>query len=82
MTPVSVRLFAGAAEAFGTDEAELEDVTDLASVVESLKKLGDDRLGEVLEQCSFFVDGEHRNSLAGPVPGGARVDVLPPFAGG
>lgn len=82
MTRVSVRLFAGAAEAFGGSRTEVEEVTDLESVVRKLAATGDDHLRDVLDQCSFFVDGEHRTSLAEPVPDGARIDVLPPFAGG
>ena len=81
MSRVSVRLFAGAAEAFGAATAEVDGVADLAGLVVELA--GDDeRRWEVLDQCSFFVDGEHQRELDAAVPDGCQVDVLPPFAGG
>ncbi len=82
MTRVSIRLFAGAAEAFGGAETELEGVSDLADLVERLSADRDERLREILDQCSYFIDGEHCSKLDTPVPPGSRVDVLPPFAGG
>ena len=81
MTRVRVRLFAGAAEAFGRPETEVEEVSDLSGLITELS--GEDtRLSEILDQCSFFVDGEHHRSLDTALPDGCRVDVLPPFAGG
>ena len=82
MSQVSVRLFAAAAEAFGSSETRLENVTDLNSLVDGLAAGRPEGLRLILEQCSFFIDGEHRTSLNSPVPAGGRVDVLPPFAGG
>ena len=82
MKPVKVRLFAGAAEAFGGSETELEGVADLTALVDRLCAGRDDKLRKVLDQCSFFVDDEHWRSSDGPIPDGATVDVLPPFAGG
>lgn len=82
MSRISVRLFAAAAEAFGASETEVTDVTDLAGVVGALAEGRPERLRAILDQCSFFIDGEHRTSLDVAVPDGARVDVLPPFAGG
>lgn len=81
MSRVAVRLFAGAAEALGTTETEVDGVSTLAGLVESLAA-GDAHRAEVLDQCSFFVDGEHRKELDAALPTGCRVDVLPPFAGG
>ncbi len=90
MSQVSVRLFGGAAAAFGAQEVEAGPVDDLAGMVEWLSREGAERSGspdperlrEVLDQCSFFVDGEHYRSLGTSLPDGCRVDVLPPFAGG
>lgn len=89
MSQVNVRLFGGAAEAFGASEVEADAVTDLAGLVDWLVQSGSGerevdrgRLQEILDQCSFFVDGDHQRSLETPVPEGSRVDVLPPFAGG
>ena len=81
MSRVSVRLFAGAAEAFGETEAEVAQVTDLSGLVGELAG-GDSHLLQVLNQCSFFVDGEHCRTLDTALPDQCRVDVLPPFAGG
>jgi molybdopterin synthase sulfur carrier subunit len=75
----SVRYFAAAAEAAGREEEEL-----VASTVAQLKALLVERYGEpmrkVLASGSFLVDGVVRRDDAAPI--GARVDVLPPFAGG
>ena len=74
-----VRYFAAAAEAAGV-EAETLDV----STVGELKALLATRFGEpmkkVLASGSFLVDGVVSRDDAVRV--GARVDVLPPFAGG
>jgi molybdopterin converting factor small subunit len=81
LSRVSVRLFAGAAEAFGSTEAELDGVATLADMTDALAD-DDARLREVLDQCSFFVDGEHRREFDTALPDSCKVDVLPPFAGG
>lgn len=38
-------------------------------------------LAQVMEQCSFLVNGT-RSDADAPLTDGDRVDVLPPFAGG
>ena len=81
MSRVTVRLFAGAAEAFGSGETELEDVPDLAALVNELSS-DDGEIRRVLGKCSFFVDGEHQRDLKTALADGSRVDLLPPFAGG
>lgn len=76
---VEVRYFAAAAEAAGVEEEQLD-----AATVGALKDLLAARYGaamqRVLASGSFLVDGvvSRDPSLAL----GARVDVLPPFAGG
>ena len=76
---VSVRYFAAAAEAAGVEDEQLE-----ADTVGELKALLAARYGAAMERVlasgSFLVDGvvSRDPSLAL----GARVDVLPPFAGG
>jgi molybdopterin converting factor small subunit len=40
------------------------------------------RLERVLTACSFLVDGTQTRDRSLPLPSGAVVDVLPPFAGG
>ena len=83
---VEIHYFAAARAAAGV---ERESVT-----AATLGELLDDRaahhrgttdagmsLGEIFDRCTFLVDG--RNSGRDTPPAGAaRVDVLPPFAGG
>ena len=75
----NVRYFAAAAEAAGREEEEL-----VASTVAELKALLVEKYGEsmrkVLASGSFLVDGVV--SRDDSVAIGARIDVLPPFAGG
>ena len=74
-----VRYFAAAAEAAGVEEETLD-----VSTVGELKGMLLTRFGEpmkkVLASGSFLVDGVV--SREDTVRIGARVDVLPPFAGG
>jgi molybdopterin converting factor small subunit len=77
---VLVRYFAAAAEAAGRDEESVAG----ASTVGDLRALLVDRYGEgmarVLASGSFLVDGVVSRDDSRAL--GARVDVLPPFAGG
>ena len=74
-----VRYFAAAAEAAGLEAEQLS-----AATVGELKTLLVQRYGEpmqrVLRAGSFLVDGIVSRDDARAI--GARVDVLPPFAGG
>ena len=76
---VLVRYFAAAAEAAGVEEETLQ-----ATTVGDLKVLLSERYGEpmkkVLASGSFLVDGVVSRDDAVGI--GARIDVLPPFAGG
>ena len=76
---VEVRYFAAAAEAAGVEEEMLD-----ASTVGELRALLADRYGAPMERVlasgSFLVDGVVSRDPS--VALGARVDVLPPFAGG
>lgn len=76
---VEVRYFAAAAEAAGC-----ESETVAASTVGALKAVLISRYGDpmarVLASGSFLVDGVVSRDDARAL--GARVDVLPPFAGG
>ena len=79
---MKITYYAGAADAAGSPGAEL-DAHDL-TVAQLTALLGQDnaRLAEVLPRCTLRVDGtavRDPGTLIGP---GARVDVLPPFAGG
>jgi len=74
-----VRYFAAAAEAAGLEQESLD-----APTVGDLKSLLAERYGapmqRVLAAGSFLVNGVVSRDDATPI--GARVDVLPPFAGG
>lgn len=74
-----VRFFAAAAEAAGVEQESLD-----ATTVGELKAVLASRYGvpmqKVLAAGSFLVDGVVSRDDATPI--GARVDVLPPFAGG
>ena len=71
---VTVRLFAAAREAAGTDHLEV------AAGPLGLPDLGP-RFAQVATLCTLLCDGE-RVALGDEVRDGAVVDVLPPFAGG
>jgi molybdopterin synthase sulfur carrier subunit len=77
---VTVRYWAGARAAAGVD---VETVAAPGSVAELVARLGGERpsLRPVLEVASVLVDGR-AGSGEDPVPVGALVEVLPPFAGG
>jgi molybdopterin converting factor small subunit len=81
---VSVRYFAAARAAAGV-ETEAVEVPVGATVDILLKTVraahGDD-LGRVLDRCSFLLDEVAVRDRDLPLPEGATVDVLPPFAGG
>lgn len=83
---VEIHYFAAARAAAGV---ESESVT-----AATLGELLDDRaahhrgttdagmsLGEIFDRCTFLVDGRNSDRDT-PLAGAARVDVLPPFAGG
>lgn len=77
-----VHYYGGSAEAAGTSEETLDapGVTDITALAEHLTGLHP-RLHPVLGVCSYFVDGEQARGDAA-LRDDARVDVLPPFAGG
>ena len=83
---VSVRYFAGAQAAAGTAEEQvtLRAPAGLSALTEELVHRHGEALARVLTAASYIVDevatgpGEAARELAD----GARVDVLPPFAGG
>ena len=78
-----IRYFAGAAEAAGADTTEVavSSGSTLAEVVRALGE-GNPRLAQVLEHCTFLLDGRAAPSLSVPLESIGAVDVLPPFAGG
>jgi molybdopterin converting factor small subunit len=77
---VLVRYFAAAAEAAGREEEQLPAVATVGELkLELLSRYGD-AMARVLASGSFLVDGVVSRDDMRRL--GARVDVLPPFAGG
>jgi molybdopterin synthase sulfur carrier subunit len=81
---VRVRYFAGARAAAGVPEEQFElstpvSIADLLAAV--LERRGE-HLVRVLPSCSFLLNGVAVHDHDVPVPDGAELDVLPPFAGG
>lgn len=77
---VTVRYFAAAAEAAGVDTEQV-DAGTAAEVRARLVARHGAGLDRVLDRCALLADGT-RVEGADPVPAGATLDVLPPFAGG
>ena len=79
---VTIRFFAAAEEAAGVEQ-ETADVAAgavLADVLGAATARHPD-LAPALRVCSYLVDSVSARPTT-PVPAGALVDVLPPFAGG
>ncbi len=76
---VTVRYWAGAraAAGVGSDEVAGDSVAAVAAAVAELHP----ELGPVLAVASFLLDGAAARP-EDPVPMGATVEILPPFAGG
>ncbi len=85
MAELLVRYFAAAVDAAGREEEVLDaeqsaTLTTVGAVRAHLIARYGEPMARVLESGSFLVDGVVRRDDAAPI--GARVDVLPPFAGG
>jgi molybdopterin converting factor small subunit len=80
--PVTVRLFAAARAAAGTDSAHAGPGS-LGEVTTALTDAYPD-LATVLPRCSYLLDGVavHGDPADVMVNDGSELDVLPPFAGG
>ena len=84
MSTVTVRYFAGAKAAAGTaaECVSLPAGATVADLVAALAADHGDALARVLGACSFLLDEVAVRDQRVPVPDGAVLDVLPPFAGG
>lgn len=82
MTVLTIRYFAGARAAAGVTEEQLPAGQDLTQLIKELGAAHGDALSRVLLSASFLVDGLTWHDRRAPLPSGATVDVLPPFAGG
>ncbi|MBQ0903678.1 MoaD/ThiS family protein [Micromonospora sp. U21] len=81
-TPLIIRYFAGARAAAGRSEEVTAAGRSLDDLAVELAHRHGDRMAAVLRVASFLVDGVTCHDRQAPLPGGATVDVLPPFAGG
>jgi sulfur-carrier protein len=86
MAKVTIQYWAAAKEAAGT-AAESVEAETLAEALEVIlaRRAGDERLRSVLARSSFLVDGTpagRRVPAELVLPEAARIEVLPPFAGG
>ncbi|NHI18624.1 MoaD/ThiS family protein [Phycicoccus endophyticus] len=75
-----VRYWAGARAAAGVESEQVEALPSVAALTERIVA-GRPALAEVLPVCSVLVDGLAASGDT-PLPPGALVEVLPPFAGG
>jgi len=76
---IQVRYFAAAAEAAGVDAEQL--AAGSVDEVRTAMIAAHPALAAVLGRCALLADGL-RVEGTDTVPGGATLDVLPPFAGG
>ncbi|MFI6267400.1 MoaD/ThiS family protein [Micromonospora zamorensis] len=81
-SPLTVRYFAGARAAAGQTEEVLPAGRSLDDLTAELVRRHGDRLAAVLRVASFLVNGVTCHDRQAPLPAGATIDVLPPFAGG
>ena len=79
---MEIRYYAGAADAAHTPTATVDGAGLTAAELLDRLGSGNEALAAVLSRCSLLVDGSPVRDPAEHIPGTARVDVLPPFAGG
>ncbi|MCB1290689.1 MoaD/ThiS family protein [Mycolicibacterium sp.] len=81
--PVTVRFFAAARDAAGTETATLalQQGSTLSDAIRELSGQSD-RMALVLRKCSFLSDGVAVRDRATVLLAHQTLDVLPPFAGG
>lgn len=79
---LTVRYFAGARAAAGVTEERISGSVSLDELTSDLAERHGPRLERVLRVANLLVDGVTWHDRRAPLPVGATVDVLPPFAGG
>ena len=80
----TLRYWAAARAAAGVP-SEPTSAATLAEALLLARSVRDDRFAQVLQVCSFVVDGDPvgaRDHAEVALTDGGLVDVLPPFAGG
>lgn len=84
MPDVTIRYFAGARAAAGTDR-EVLSLPAAATIADAVAELGGrhgEELARVLEGCSFLIDSTVARGRSATLPESCELDILPPFAGG
>ncbi|WP_111767815.1 MoaD/ThiS family protein [Nakamurella deserti] len=81
---LTVRYFAAAAAAAGVEEERVDAAAPatVRSVLDSCVRRFGPEFATVLQRCSYLLDEIAVHELDAPLRSGARLDVLPPFAGG
>ncbi|WP_238146816.1 MoaD/ThiS family protein [Ornithinimicrobium murale] len=77
----TVRYFAAAAEAAGTEQEQIL-AADLGTLVSGLSQRHGPALADVLRRSSLLHEGQYVSDHSTVLAADATVDVLPPFAGG
>ncbi len=78
--PVEVHLFAAARAAAGVEVIRVSGETVGDALIAAVGQAPG--LAGVLDRCSVLVDGVASHGREASISPGARIDVLPPFAGG
>ncbi|HEY1966682.1 MAG TPA: MoaD/ThiS family protein [Pseudonocardia sp.] len=84
LTVITVRYFAGAkaAAGVGSEQLALPEAGTVADAVALLRARHGERMARVLSASSLLLDEVAVRDRDQPLPAGAILDVLPPFAGG
>ena len=79
---MNITYYAGAADAAGVPGTQLDTMDLTAAQLTALLGKDNPLLADVLPRCTLLVNGTPVLDPAALISAGARVDVLPPFAGG
>ncbi|HET8641496.1 MAG TPA: MoaD/ThiS family protein [Pseudonocardiaceae bacterium] len=85
MAELTVRYFAGARAAAGTESETVPVHPGRSTVDDIVRELGERHgpdLAKVLAACSYLLNEAAVRDPATVLPANATLDILPPFAGG
>jgi molybdopterin synthase sulfur carrier subunit len=84
MISVTVRYFAAARAAAGSDDENLTVPvgSTVDHLIDAVRSRHGDAMANVLPRCSFLLDEVAVTGHRPPLRSGATLDILPPFAGG
>ncbi|MFV0427153.1 MAG: MoaD/ThiS family protein [Beutenbergiaceae bacterium] len=77
----TVRYFAAAAQAAGTEREEIP-ATTIGELRSAMVQRHGGELAQVLARCALLLNGQRTEDDSQPTLEVDQVDVLPPFAGG